>query len=107
MPRADFANDMDAILNALTPERKREFNPVAIELKPGESSFHHPLMVHGSYENRTDRSRRAVVLNVFRDGVVSASDAPLLEGVPPVPAGKKMSGQFFPLLFVPDDVGMA
>jgi hypothetical protein len=42
-----------------------------------------------------------VVLNVFRDGVTSASDAPLLEGVPPIPAGEKMDGQFFPLLFDP------
>jgi ectoine hydroxylase-related dioxygenase (phytanoyl-CoA dioxygenase family) len=106
LPRADFANDMDAILDALTPEQKQEFKPVPIELKQGECSFHHPLMVHGSYENLTDKSRRAVVLNVFRDGVVSASDAPPLEGVPPVPAGEKMSGQFFPLLFDPHDVGM-
>ena len=104
LPRADFANDMDAILNSLTPDQKKEFKPVAIELKQGECSFHHPLMVHGSYENRTDRSRRAVVLNVFRDGVISASDAPPLEGVPAIPVGEKMSGQFFPLLFDPREV---
>lgn len=103
LPRRDFANDMDAILESLTPEQRREFKPVAIELKQGESSFHHPLMVHGSYENRTDRSRRAVVLNVFRDGVVSASNAPMLEGVPPIPVGEKMGGQFFPLLFDPEE----
>ena len=95
---------MDEILDALTPEQKRDFRPVAIELKQGECSFHHPLMVHGSYENRTSKSRRALVLNVFRDGVVSASDVPPLEGVPPVPAGDKMSGKFFPLLFDPQDV---
>lgn len=104
LPRADFANDMDAILGALTPDQKKEFNPVAIELKKGECSFHHPLMVHGSYENQTDRSRRAVVLNVFRDGVLSASDAPLLEGVPPIPIGEKIGGQYFPLLFDPQKV---
>jgi ectoine hydroxylase-related dioxygenase (phytanoyl-CoA dioxygenase family) len=102
LPRADFANNMDEILEALTPEQKRDFKPVAIELKKGECSFHHPLMVHGSYENLTDRLRRAIVLNVFRDGVVSASDAPPLEGVPPIPMGEKMGGQFFPLLFDPD-----
>jgi ectoine hydroxylase-related dioxygenase (phytanoyl-CoA dioxygenase family) len=101
LPRADFANNMDSILDALTPEQKRNFKPVAIELEKGECSFHHPLMMHGSYANQTNKSRRAVVLNVFRDGVVSASDAPLLEGVPPVPAGEKMRGQFFPLLFDP------
>jgi ectoine hydroxylase-related dioxygenase (phytanoyl-CoA dioxygenase family) len=95
---------MDAIVDALTPEQKRDFKPVAIELKKGECSFHHPLMVHGSYENLTDRLRRAIVLNVFRDGVVSASDAPPLEGVPPIPVGEKMGGQFFPLLFDPEGI---
>lgn len=101
LPREEFANDMDTIHKSLTPEQERDFKPVAIELKKGECSFHHPLMVHGSYENRTDTSRRAVVLNVFRDGVVSASDAPPLQGVPVVPVGNKMDGQFFPLLFDP------
>jgi hypothetical protein len=46
----------------------------------------------------TDGPRRATVINVFRDGVMSASDAPMLEGVPPIPSGEKMCGQFFPLL---------
>ena len=101
LPRANFANNMDAVLDSLTPSQRAEFKPVAIELKAGESSFHHPLMVHGSYANNTNRPRRAVVLNAFRDGVTSASDAPMLEGVPPIPAGEKMSGQFFPLLFDP------
>lgn len=104
LPRADFASDMDAILDSLTSEQKEEFKPVAIELKKGECSFHHPLMMHGSYENRTSNARRAVVLNVFRDGVVSTSDLPPLAGVPPIPAGEKMSGQFFPLLFDPHEV---
>lgn len=101
LPRANFANDMDAVLDSLTTSQRAEFKPVAIELKAGESSFHHPLMVHGSYANNTDHPRRAVVLNAFRDGVTSASGAPMLQGVPPIPAGEKMSGQFFPLLFDP------
>lgn len=99
LPRASFANDMDAVLDSLSPAQRAQFKPVAIELKAGECSFHHPLMVHGSYANNTDRPRRAVVLNAFRDGVTSASDAPLLQGVPPIPAGEKMGGRFFPLLF--------
>jgi ectoine hydroxylase-related dioxygenase (phytanoyl-CoA dioxygenase family) len=99
LPRASFANNMDAVLDSLTPEQRAQFKPVAIELKAGECSFHHPLMVHGSYANSTDRPRRAVVLNVFRDGVTSASNEPLLEGVPPISAGEKIGGQFFPLLF--------
>ena len=38
-----------------------QIEPVAIELKAGECSFHHPLMVHGSFANYTDRPRRATV----------------------------------------------
>jgi hypothetical protein len=101
LPRAEFANDMNTIRDFLTDEQRQHFKPVAIELKQGECSFHHPLMVHGSYENRTDTARCAIVINVFRDGVISASDAPLNEGVPPIPAGTKITGQFFPLLFDP------
>jgi ectoine hydroxylase-related dioxygenase (phytanoyl-CoA dioxygenase family) len=101
LPRTSFANQMDAILDWLTPEQREEFKPLPIELKAGECSFHHPFMVHGSYANETPRPRRAVVINAFRDGVASASDAPLLEGVPAIPAGQKIDGQFFPLLFDP------
>jgi ectoine hydroxylase-related dioxygenase (phytanoyl-CoA dioxygenase family) len=101
LPVTGLADDMNAIQTVLSPEQKEAFKPVAIELKKGEASFHHPLMVHGSFENQTNRPRRATVINVFRDGVESASDQPLLEGVPAIPAGHKMQGQFFPLLFDP------
>ncbi len=96
-----LAGDMDGLLKYLTKEQKAQFNPVPIELKKGYATFHHPLMVHGSYENSSEQSRRAFVLNVFADGTVSNSDEELLAGVPPVPRGKKMEGPFFPLLFDP------
>ena len=99
LPITGLAADMNSIQSVLTEVQKREFKPVAIELKKGYASFHHPLMVHGSFENTTDIPRRAAVLNVFRDGVVSDSDLPPLDGVPPVPKGEPMQGQFFPLLF--------
>jgi hypothetical protein len=41
---------------------------------------------------------------VFKDGTRSNVDEVLLEGVPPIPAGQPMSGQFFPLLFDPETV---
>lgn len=104
LPITGLSREMDAIKSVLTIEQKREFKPVAIELKKGEAAFHHPLMVHGSFENRTAGERRAVVINVFRDGVVSASNQPPLEGVPPIPQGERMDGQFFPLLFDPATV---
>ena len=38
------------------------------------------------------------VINVVRDGVRSATNDPLLVGVPPVHAGQPLGGRFFPLL---------
>jgi ectoine hydroxylase-related dioxygenase (phytanoyl-CoA dioxygenase family) len=98
LPITGLAGDMEAIQTVLSEEQQAAFKPRAIELKAGECSFHHPLMVHGSYRNTTDRPRRATVINVFRDGVESASNDELLAGVPPVPKGEKMGGQFFPML---------
>ena len=101
LPVTGLANDMNAIKGVLTIDQKAQFKPVAIELKAGECSFHHPLMVHGSYENRSDHPRRGAVINVLRNGVRSASNEPLLQGMPPIAAGEKIEGQFFPLLFDP------
>jgi len=98
LPITGLAGDMDEIQTVLSDEQRAAFRPVPIELKAGEAAFHHPLMVHGSYENRTERPRRATVINVFRDGVLSGSDDELLEGVPPIPKGQPMGGRFFPLL---------
>lgn len=104
LPRASFANHMDAILDTLAPEQRVNFKPVPIELKAGECSFHHSCMVHGSYANETPVTRRALVINAFRDGVVSASNEPLLEGVPVISSGQKVEGQFFPLLYEPAQI---
>lgn len=101
LPMPALAGDMESLREVLSPEQLEQFQPVWIELKAGEAAFHHPLMVHGSQANSTDRPRRAAVVNVFRDGVRSASDETLLAGVPPIPSGQTMDGQFFPLLFTP------
>jgi len=90
---------MKAIYAVLNAEQRRQFDAaVAVELKKGEASFHHPRLVHGSFANQSDRARRATVVNVMRDGVRSATNEPLLHGVPAIPVGKKIEGQFFPLL---------
>jgi ectoine hydroxylase-related dioxygenase (phytanoyl-CoA dioxygenase family) len=99
-----LAGDMDAIGEVLDDRQRAAMqSPVPAKLKKGEATFHHPLMMHGSRENRTDRPRRATVINVFRDGVKSAASQSLLEGVETIPAGQKMGGQFFPLLRSIDD----
>jgi ectoine hydroxylase-related dioxygenase (phytanoyl-CoA dioxygenase family) len=101
LPRTGLTGNMDEIMTVLTPEQKQAFQPVPIELKRGQCTFHHPLMVHGSYANTSDRPRRATLINAFRDGVRSGSNDSLLNGVPSIAKGQKIEGQFFPLLFDP------
>jgi ectoine hydroxylase-related dioxygenase (phytanoyl-CoA dioxygenase family) len=100
LPITGLAGDMHAIREVLSDEQWAAFTqPVAVELKRGECTFHHGLTIHGSFENRSERPRRATVINAFRDGTWSDSDEPLLAGVPPVPKGQPLGGTFFPLLF--------
>lgn len=104
LDKPELAGNMQGLLDYLTPEQKTEFKPIPIELKKGYASFHHPLMVHGSYENKSDSARRAFVLNVFADGTESNTDETVLQGVPVISKGKKMEGKFFPLLFDPAEI---
>jgi hypothetical protein len=99
LDKPELAGQMDGLLDSLTEEQKEAFKPVPIELKKGYASFHHPLMVHGSYENKSEMSRRAFVLNVFADGTISNTNDELLSGVPIIPKGQKMQGKFFPMLY--------
>ncbi len=43
---------MESIKSVLTEEELEHFKPHPSGLKRGQASFHHPLMVHGSYANR-------------------------------------------------------
>ncbi|MEM6633299.1 MAG: phytanoyl-CoA dioxygenase family protein [Bacteroidota bacterium] len=100
LDRIDLAGNMDSLKAHLTPQQQEQYDQkVAVEMPAGYGAFHHPLMVHGSHENRSERSRRAFVLNVFADGTLSNSDEEMLAGVPPTPKGQKMEGQFYPMLF--------
>ena len=100
-----LAGDMNSLQKLLSEDQKKAYDKkVAIEMPKGYGTFHHPLMVHGSYENKSDMSRRALVLNVFADGTISNSDEEMLSGVPPIKKGNKMEGQFFPLLFDPSEI---
>jgi ectoine hydroxylase-related dioxygenase (phytanoyl-CoA dioxygenase family) len=100
LPKPVIAGELHGIKDFLNEEQKKQFeNPQFAEVKAGEAIFHHSLTLHGSGENKSDRPRRAFVINVFADGVRSDSDETLLEGVPPVSRGERMQGQFFPLLF--------
>jgi ectoine hydroxylase-related dioxygenase (phytanoyl-CoA dioxygenase family) len=96
-----LAGDMDGLLPALTEKQRAMFTPVPVPLKAGYATFHHPLLIHGSYANTTERQRRAFVVNDFADGTRSNTNEPLLSGIPVFAKDKKLEGDFFPLLFDP------
>jgi len=99
LPMPEIAGSLEEIRQNLNPEQQRQFDhPEAIEISAGEACFHHPLTLHGSDENRSDRPRRAMVINVVLDGTKSLTDEPLLKGVDPIPHGEPLGGRFFPLL---------
>jgi ectoine hydroxylase-related dioxygenase (phytanoyl-CoA dioxygenase family) len=104
LPKPVIAGELQGIKDFLNEEQKKQFeSPGFAEVKAGEAIFHHSLTLHGSGENKSDKPRRAFVINIFEDGVRSDSDDVLLDGVPPVEKGEKMEGQFFPLLYQPND----
>jgi len=105
LDKISLGGTMDSLKELLSSEQQKEYdNKVAIEMPKGFGTFHHPLMVHGSYENNSDISRRAMVLNVFADGTMSSSDDEMLPGIPKTLTCQKMEGQFYPLLFDPSKI---
>ena len=100
LKRLELGGEMDALFEQLTKEQRAKVKPVPMELKKGYACFHHPLMVHGSFANKSKRSRRALVLNVFADGTLSDTDDVMLRGTDiKVPKGEPLQGKFFPLLY--------
>lgn len=101
LEKPELAGSMNGLIDFLTDTQKAEFKPIPIELEKGYATFHHPLMVHGSYENKSHVSRRALVINVFADGTISDTNGELLGGGASIKVGKgaKLEGKFFPILF--------
>lgn len=107
LPKVSFAGDMDAIGERLPPGLRGQFRPVAAPGHAGQASFHHSHTMHGSYANLSDRPRRAVVLNYMgADTRCADGQTPLLKGVPLIPEGAVIEGEYFPVVldwgYVPD-----
>jgi hypothetical protein len=102
LPKPVIAGEMEGIKDFLTAEQKKQFeHPSFAPVKAGEAIFHHSLTLHGSGANKSSMPRRAFVVNVIADGVISDTNDVLLDGVPVIPKGEKIQGQFFPLLYQP------
>ncbi|SMO49510.1 Ectoine hydroxylase-related dioxygenase, phytanoyl-CoA dioxygenase (PhyH) family [Solitalea koreensis] len=104
LPITGLAGNMDAVKGVLNNEQLVIFEKkVANELSRGYASFHHPLTMHGSYENFSDRPRRAVVINAMNHQTLGNTagyyrmDA--LQSFPDMLQDELLDSQYFPLLF--------
>ena len=59
-------NNHDSVEQEFTQQGKK-FRKIPFKLKKGQISFHHSSLVHGSYPNRSNMMRRAIVINL-QDG---------------------------------------
>jgi ectoine hydroxylase-related dioxygenase (phytanoyl-CoA dioxygenase family) len=104
LPVTGLAGDMDAVRTILDPDQLNTFEKkVPNALSKGYASFHHPLMMHGSYSNVSERSRRAVVVNAMTDGTLgNTANFDRIEELmnfPCMPQDSILDSQFFPKLF--------
>ena len=94
-----FGRDMEAFRDFLPAELRAQFHPTPVPLPAGYASFHHPLTVHGSYENRSAGPRRAAVVNYMAPDTRSADGRlPLLAGTRLVARGEVIEGEHFPIV---------
>jgi ectoine hydroxylase-related dioxygenase (phytanoyl-CoA dioxygenase family) len=99
LPKVSFSGDMDSVKEALPEDLRALFRPVAATGRAGQASFHHSHTLHGSYQNSSDRPRRAIVLNYMGPETRCADGSqPLLKGVPVIPEGAIIEGDYFPIV---------
>jgi ectoine hydroxylase-related dioxygenase (phytanoyl-CoA dioxygenase family) len=111
LPVTGLAGDMNAVKQVLDEDQQIQFEKkVANELKRGYASFHHPLMMHGSYANHSERSRRAVVINAMgqdtQGNTAGYNRLDALSHFPDMPQDQLLNSRFFPLLLDDRDPAM-
>ena len=95
LPKLPFDAPLEAVREHLPPGAA--FSPLAVPVRAGQATLHHSHTLHGSGPNRSDRWRRAAVLNYVGPEVRVADDsAPLLRGVEWLPVGAELRGRWFP-----------
>jgi len=99
LPKLELLEDMEGVKTVLSPEQVVQFKPDPMLARASECTFHHSPTMHGSYGNPSDRPRRALALN-FMHPETRCGDGtnPLLYGVPVIPEGEIIQGDYFPLV---------
>lgn len=98
LPKLPFDAPLEAIRAHLPAGAA--WRPVPMPLRAGQATAHHSHTLHGSDQNRSERWRRAAVLNYMGASVrVADGSQPLLRGVPTLPTGALVDGEHFPIVW--------
>jgi ectoine hydroxylase-related dioxygenase (phytanoyl-CoA dioxygenase family) len=98
LPKLPFDAPLEAIRAHLPANAA--WQPVAVPVRAGQATIHHSHVLHGSDRNRSERWRRAVVLNYMGAHVRVADGAtPLLRNVPCLATGELVDGEHFPIVW--------
>ena len=98
LPKVPFDAPLEAIRSSLPAGLP--WRPQLVPVRAGQATIHHSHVLHGSDSNRSDRWRRACVLNYMAAHVrVAGGSEPLLKGVPRLPQGALVDGPDFPIVW--------
>jgi len=100
-PPMSFTGDGPQLEEILSDEQKAVWNPVAIELKAGDCTWHHGWTWHFTNPNSTNEIRRALVTIYIPDGVRFVGDEKQDHVLSPTITSKKgeqLEGTAFPIL---------
>jgi hypothetical protein len=84
---------------------KKAFNPVHVELKAGQASFHHALTYHGSGRNVSDSPRLGIAIHLmagetlYRSGDKGWDENPYLPSFRKLKTGDVIVGDEFPIIY--------
>lgn len=77
-----------------------ELTPVPFEIKKGQVGYHHCLMWHGAYPNRSERKRRAIAVHYMPEHVrYVPTGGHVMESFIHVAPGEVLTGDAFPVVY--------
>ena len=100
-PPMSFTGDGPELDEVLSDEHKAAWNPIPVELKAGDCTWHHGLTWHFTKPNITNEIRRALVTIYIPEGIRYVGDEKMEHVLTPTitsAKGEQLSGTAFPLL---------
>ncbi|MCD9189226.1 MAG: phytanoyl-CoA dioxygenase family protein [Pyrinomonadaceae bacterium] len=93
-------HELEYIFACLPEEAKNRSVKIPLILEPGDVTFHHPLLIHGSYNNDSDKDRLGYIMHFFPKHLryLEKFDTLKQDNIK-VPDGSLIRGENFPLVW--------